>query len=227
MEKCKPIQTPLVGNWRKEDATSGEVVEATVYRLLVGSLMYLVNTRPDLCYAVNEMSQAMVQPTKMFWKASKHILKYLKVTSQYGLWYRWTQGVKLQGFTDADWVGSPSDRKSTSGGIFNLGSATVSWYSRKQRSLALSSTEAEYMAASQAACEVIWMRKILVGLFDQRMDPTVIYCDNQSCIKISEIQYLVTGPSTLKFGIIISKVVWRGGSCCCIIFRPRSKMLTF
>ena len=128
----------------------------------------------------------MVQPTKMFWKVAKHVLRYLRGTSQYGLWYRRTEGVKLQGFTDADWAGSPSDRKSTSGGIFNLGSAAVSWYSRKQRSVALSSAEAEYMAASQVACEAIWMQKILVGLFDQRMDPTVIYCDNQSCIKLSK-----------------------------------------
>ena len=94
--------------------------------------------------------------------------------------------MKLQGFIDTDCVGSPSDWKSTSGGIFKLGSVVVSWYSRKQRSVALSSVEAEYMAASQVACEAIWMRKILVGLFDQRMDPTVIYCDNQSSIKLSE-----------------------------------------
>eukprot|EP00253_Pinus_taeda_P017914 PITA_17914 len=126
MEKCKPMQTPLPGNWRKEDATSGEVVAATVYRQLVGSLMYLVNTRPDLCFVVNQLSQAMVQPTKLFWKAMKHVLRYLRVTSQYGLWYRRTEGVKLQGFIDADWAGSPSNRKNTSGGIFNLGSATVS-----------------------------------------------------------------------------------------------------
>eukprot|EP00253_Pinus_taeda_P035430 PITA_35430 len=99
---------------------------------------------------------------------------------------RWTKGVKLQGFTNVDWVASSSDQKSTSGGIFNLGSTVVSWYNRKHRSVALSSAEAEYMAASQAACEAIWMQKILVGLFGQRMDPTVIYCDNQSCIKLSE-----------------------------------------
>ena len=122
MEKCKPTQTPLVGNWRKEDATSSEVVAATVYRHLVGSLMYLENTRPNLCFAVNQLSQAMIQPTMSFWKATKHVLRYLRGTSQYGLWYRWTEGVKLQGFTDADWAGSPSDRKSTSRGIFNLGS---------------------------------------------------------------------------------------------------------
>eukprot|EP00253_Pinus_taeda_P021362 PITA_21362 len=113
MEMCKPMQNPLAGNWRKEDATSGEVVAATVYRQL------------------------------LFWKVAKHVLRYLRGTTQYGLWYRRTEGVKLQGFTDADWAGSPSDQKSTSGGIFNLGSAVVSWYSRKQRSVALSSSEAE------------------------------------------------------------------------------------
>jgi hypothetical protein len=139
-----------------------------------------------MCYAVNQLSQAMVRPTKLFWKETKHVLWYLRGTTQFGLWYRWTEGVKLCGFTDADWVGSPSDRKSTSGGIFSVGSTVVSWYNRKQRSVALSSAEAEYMVASQATCEAIWMRKILVGLFGQMMDPTVIYCDNQSCIKLSE-----------------------------------------
>ena len=94
--------------------------------------------------------------------------------------------MKLQGFTDADWAGSPSDQKSTSGGIFNLGSTAVSWYTRKQRSVALSSVEGECMASNQASCEAIWMRKILVGLFGQMTKPTVIYCDNSSCIKISK-----------------------------------------
>eukprot|EP00253_Pinus_taeda_P009334 PITA_09334 len=119
IETCKPMETPLVGNWRKEDATS--------------------------------------------------------------------EGVKFQGFTDADWAGSPSDRKSTYGVIFNLRLAAVSWYSRKHRSVALSSAKAKNVAASQVACEAIGMRKILVGFFGQMMDPMVIYCDNQSCIKLFEI----------------------------------------
>ena len=93
--------------------------------------------------------------------------------------------MKLQGFTDEDWVGSPSNKKRKSGGIFSIGLTTVSWYSRKQRSMALSSTEVEYIAASQIACESIWMRKILVGLFGYHMDLTVIHCDNQSFIKLS------------------------------------------
>ena len=83
----------------------------------------------------------MVKWTKLFWKARKHVLRYLRGTTEYGLWYRWTEGVKLQGFTDADWVGSLSDRKSTSGRIFSIGSTTVSLYSRKQRSIALISAK--------------------------------------------------------------------------------------
>eukprot|EP00253_Pinus_taeda_P018717 PITA_18717 len=146
MHDCKPVDTPLPGGWRKEDATSGEEVDATVYRQLVGSLMYLVNTRPDICYAVNQLSEAMVKPTKLFWKAGKH-------------------GVISEAHQDMD---CGTDRRM-----------------RKQRSVALSSTKVEYMAASLAACEAIWMRKILVGLFGSHLELTVIYCDNQSCIKLS------------------------------------------
>jgi hypothetical protein len=93
--------------------------------------------------------------------------------------------VKLHGFTDAYWAGSPTDKKSTLGGIFSITYTVVSWYSMKQRFVALSSVEAKYMATSQAACEAIWMRKILVGLFGYHLDLTVIYCDNHSCIKLS------------------------------------------
>jgi hypothetical protein len=102
MEGCKPMDTPLLGNWRKEDATSGEVVDAIVYRRLVGSLMYLVNTRSNICYAVNHLSQAMVNPTKIFWKVGKHVLRYPRGTFEYGLWYRQIDEVNLHGFTDAN-----------------------------------------------------------------------------------------------------------------------------
>eukprot|EP00253_Pinus_taeda_P002772 PITA_02772 len=96
-----------------------------------------------------------MEPTKLYWKVEKHVLRYLKGTTQFGLWHKWKEGVKLQGFTDADYVGSPSDRKSTSGGIFSIGSATVSWYNKKQRSIALILAKEEYMVATQVACEAI------------------------------------------------------------------------
>ena len=104
----------------------------------------------------------------------------------YGLDYKQGDGVSLTCYIDSDWAGSAVDRKSTSGCCFSLGSAVVSWFSRKQKSVALSSAEAEYMVASQASCEAIWLRKLLVGLFGLQLQPTVIYCDNQSCIKLSE-----------------------------------------
>ena len=80
MERCKAMNTPILGNQRKDDATSGEVVDATVYRQLVGLLMYLVNTRLEIFYAVNQLSQAMVKPNKLFWKAGKHVQRYLRGT---------------------------------------------------------------------------------------------------------------------------------------------------
>ena len=77
-------------------------MEAIFYRYLVGSLMYLVKTRLDMCYAVNQLSQVMVRPTKLYWKAKKHVLRYLRGTTQFGLWYIQTKGVKVQGFTNTD-----------------------------------------------------------------------------------------------------------------------------
>ena len=88
MESNKPMETPLASNRRKEDATLGEVVEATIYKNLVGSFMYLVNTQPDMRYEISQLSQVMVRPTKLYWKVTKHVLRYLRGTSQYGLWYR-------------------------------------------------------------------------------------------------------------------------------------------
>ena len=82
-------------------------------------------------YAVNYLSQVMFRHTKLYWKVAKHVLRYLRGTSKYGLWYKKTKGVKLQGFSHADCAGSPFDRKSTSGGIFSIGSAIFSWYNRK------------------------------------------------------------------------------------------------
>lgn len=94
--------------------------------------------------------------------------------------------MRLAGYTDSDWASCASDRKSTSRCCFGLGSTVVSWISQKQRSVALSSAEAEYMAASLASCEVIWLCKMLFGLFGQALRPSVIYSDNQSCIKLTE-----------------------------------------
>eukprot|EP00253_Pinus_taeda_P004217 PITA_04217 len=154
------MSTPMITNWKKLHASDSELVDPTLYRQLIGSLMYLVNTRPNICFAVNTMSRFICEPRKVHWVAAKHILRYLQGIMDYGLDYKQGDGVRL--------------------------AAIVSWFSRKQQSVALSSAEAEYMAASLASCEAIWLRKMLFGLFGQSLRPLMIYCDNQSCIKLTE-----------------------------------------
>ena len=159
-------------------ASESELVDATLYHQLIGSLMYLVNTRPNLSFVVNTLSQFMVEPRRVHWITAKHVLRYIARIVYYGLYYVRGDGVRLVGYSDLDWAGCASDRKSTNGCCFGLGSAVVSWFSKKQKSVALSSAEAEYMAASQASCEAIWLRKLLVGLFGRELRPRIIYCDN-------------------------------------------------
>ena len=113
-------------------------------------------------------------------------MRYLKGMLDYGLCYIRDCDFRLYGYTDSDWAGSASDRKRTSGCCFSLGSTMTSWQSRKQSSIALSTAEAEYIAACSASCEAIWLRKMLTGLFGLEMDATMIFFDNQSCINMKE-----------------------------------------
>ena len=188
MTDCKPMVTPMVTNLKKlhDAVTRSNPMDPTQYRQLIGSLLYLVHTRPDICYAVSALSQFMSSPKHIHWIAAKHILKYLKGTQDYGLRYTSGGGVLLHGFFDSDWAGSVQDQKSTSGFCFSMGSAMVSWSSRKQGSIALSIAKVEYVFASDASREAIWLRKLLSDLFASSLEPVIIHCDNQSYIKISE-----------------------------------------
>jgi len=185
MEDCRPMATPMITNWKKIDASKDKDVDPTLYKQLIGSPMYLVNTRPDICYIVNTLSQFMVELKRAHWAAAKHVLRYLQGTVDYGLLYTRSKDIRLSGFTDADWARSSVDRKSTSRYCFNIGSGMTSWCSWKQKSVALSSSKTEYMAATTALCEAIWLRKLLVNLFRRNMEATRIMCDNQSRIKLS------------------------------------------
>eukprot|EP00253_Pinus_taeda_P003735 PITA_03735 len=126
-----------------------------------------------------------VEPHHSHWIGAKNLLIYLRGTITHGL--RYTAGdVRLHGHTDADWAGSVVDQKSTSGCCFSLDSASISWMSRKQKSVALSTTEAEYIDVSMASCEAVWLRKLFSELFGYILDTTVVFCDNQSGIRLSE-----------------------------------------
>jgi hypothetical protein len=159
---------------------------AMLYRQIIGSLMYLTNTRLDICFAVNTLSQFLVETRHVHLVAAKHVMRYLKGTLDCGLSYDGDHDFTLSGYIDSDWAESVSDRKRTSRCCFSLGSTMISWQSRKQSSVALSTAEAEYIAVGYASCEAIWLRKLLTGLFDLEIDATTILCDNQRCIKMTE-----------------------------------------
>eukprot|EP00253_Pinus_taeda_P028467 PITA_28467 len=138
-----------------------------------------------LIHKFNTLSQHMVEPHHIHWIGAKNLLRYLRDTIIYGLRYT-ARDVRLLGYTDADWAGSVVDHKSTSGCCFSLGFASISWMSRKQKSVALSTAEAEYIAATMASCEAVWLRKLFSALFGFTLDTTMILCDNQSEICLLE-----------------------------------------
>jgi hypothetical protein len=186
MLECKSMNTPMETKLNLLVDTSSDLIDVTLYRQIIGSLMYLTNTRPDICFAMNTLSQFLVEPRRVHLVVAKHVMRYLKGTIDYGLSDDGEHNFTLRGYIDADWVGSVADRKSTSGCCFRLGSSMILWQSRKQSSIALSTAEAEYIVACSASCEAIWLRKLLTGLFDLEMEATTILCDNQSCIKMTE-----------------------------------------
>jgi hypothetical protein len=186
MLECKPMNTPMEAKLKLLVDTSSDLIDATLYRHIIGSLMYLMNTRPDICFVVNTLSQFLVEPRCVHLVAVKHVMRYLKGMIDYGLSYDKDYNFTLSVYTDSDWAGSVTNRKSTYGCCFSLGSAMILWQSRKQSNISLNTVEAEYIATCSASCEDIWLRKLQTGLFDLEMEATMILCDNQSCIKMIE-----------------------------------------
>jgi hypothetical protein len=186
MLECKSMNTPMEAKLKLLVDTSLELIDATLYRHIIGSLMYLTNTRPDICFSVNTLSQFLVEPKHVHLVAGKHVMRYLKGTIDCGLSYDGDHDFTLSGYTDADWAGSVSDRKITSGCCFSLGLAMISWKSGKQSNIALSTTKEKYIATCFSSCEAICLRKLFTDLFDLEMEETTILCDNQSCINMTE-----------------------------------------
>ena len=186
MSCCKPTCTPMIINEKLSRNDGAEKVDETIYRKLVGSLIYLTNTRPDLVYAVSVVSRFMSEPSKLHFAAAKRILRYVQGTKSYGVVFQAEKDNKLVGYSDSDWAGSIDDRKSTSGNVFFLGTKPISWSSKKQSTVAMSSAEAEYISASGAACEAVWLRRILKDMKQCQTTPTILFCDNLSAIAMTK-----------------------------------------
>jgi hypothetical protein len=187
MKDAKEKNTPLdtyAQLQRQSDDKAGNEHE---FRQIIGCLMYaMVATRPDIAAAVGILSQFCNGPAEKHIMAAKGILRYLKKTADYSLQYRRTGSIQLQGFCDADWAGDRETRRSTSGYVFLLAGGAVSWRSMKQHSVALSTTEAEYIALSEAVKETIWLRMLLGQIGHTQTEPTTIYEDNQGCISLAK-----------------------------------------
>jgi transposase InsO family protein len=184
---CRPMVTPVLAGEHLTKVSAPEV-DVKPYQSAVGALMYsMTGTRPDLAFAVGSLGRHSAKPGVEHQHALERTLRYLRGTSDCGLVFQrgTPRGTELLGYVDADWASDVNDRKSTSGFVFMLGGAAISWGSKKQTSVALSSTEAEYIAAAHAAKEAIWLRRLLTELGENLESPTTLFVDNQSAIAIA------------------------------------------
>lgn len=186
MNDCNSVQNPIVPGCKLTKDEEGVKVDSTLYKQIVGSLMYLSATRPDMMFMISLISRFMEAPTELHLQTAKRVLRYLKGTADYGVFYKKGKGNQLIGFSDSDYAGDLEDRKSTSSQVFMLSSGAVSWSSKKQQVVTLSTTEAEFIAAASCACQAVWLRRILKEIHCNQVGPTLIYCDNRSAIKLSK-----------------------------------------
>lgn len=189
MKDAKPVGTPLAAHFKLSvdlcpcDDKEKEEMSKIPYASAVGSLMYaMVCTRPDIAHSVGVVSRFLANPGKQHWQAVKWILRYLKGTSNYCLCFG-NNDIVLEGFTYVDMDGDVDTRKSTTSYVYTFAGAAVSWVSRLQKVVALSTTEAEYIAATEACKEMLWMQRFL-GELGIKQDKYVLHCDSQSAIHL-------------------------------------------
>lgn len=188
MSDANPVAIPIDKHQELSVSVHGKQEPGGVrapYREAVGSLMYLaIGTRPDFAFALSTVSLYVKSPDKIHWNAVKRILKYLKGTVNYGLVFKASTNLNLLAFSDADYAGDIETRRSTSGSVFKLGGNTVSWRSQKQKVVALSTTESEFIAAAQTIKELIWLHRLIFEITKQKVTKPKLYLDNQSAIRL-------------------------------------------
>ena len=186
MSSCNPTHVPLELNAMFSKEPKEEKADAKEYRRSIGCLRYLLHTRPDLSYSVGVLSRYMHEPKASHAAAMKQILRYLRGTCSLGLHYSRQSGAKLVGYSDSSHNVDTDDGKSTSGHIFYLGESPITWSSTKQEIVALSSCEAEFMAATEAAKQAIWLQELLSEAVGSESKPVVIMVDNKSAIALTK-----------------------------------------
>ena len=203
LSDVKPASTPMPTKCQLDIDPNGKAVDQKVYRSMIGSLLYLCASRPDIMLSVGICARFQAAPKESHFVAVKQIFRYLAHTPNFGLWYPRGANFKLEGYTDSDWAGDKVDRKSTSGGCQFLGCSLVSWSSKKQSCVSLSSTEAEYVAAGSCCAQLLWMRQTLKD-YGVTCDKVPLWCDNESAIKISlnPVQHFKTKHIEIRYDFI-------------------------
>ena len=189
MENCRPVSTPLEVGKKFHRTTDVDQVfhDIPLYQQAIGCLTYAATTtRPDIAAAISALSQYMSKPSVEHWIGVKRVLRYIQGTTNYGLRFSTDDSNVLVGYSDSDWAGDIDTRRSTSGYTFFIGKSLISWSSRKQETVAKSSTEAEYVALSGATQETIWLRRLLNDVRFDTSHPTIINEDNQGAIELSK-----------------------------------------
>ncbi|XP_072073334.1 uncharacterized mitochondrial protein AtMg00810-like [Arachis hypogaea] len=187
MLDCNPTNTPMECGVKLSKEEEGvRKVDQTLFRSLVGSLRYLTCTRPDILFLVGLISRYMENPTEIYMKVAKRILRYLRGTLEYGMFYSASDEFKLMGYCDSDYAGDIDDRKSTTGFVFFLGNNAIFWCSKKQPIVTLSTCEAEYVDVTTCACHTIWLKILLKELHFEQVESTKIMMDNKSAIALAK-----------------------------------------
>ena len=183
---CKPADTPMMPNHGLKIVEGAESTDQEKYQRLVGKLLYLSHTRPDIAYAVGVISQFMHRPQEEHMNAALRIVRYLKGTINYGVFLKRGKDLEVDGYTDADWASNPVDRRSTGGYFTFIGGNLVTWRSKKQKVVALSSAEAEFRGIKSGLTEIMWLRRLLTEIGFSPNRKSKLFCDNKAAISISE-----------------------------------------
>ncbi|KAL4592837.1 hypothetical protein LXL04_005843 [Taraxacum kok-saghyz] len=182
---AKPTQQPMDPKY-KLTSFEGEILkDEFAYRRLIGRLLYLTITRPDITYAVHRLSQYLNKPRTHHMHAANHLLRYLKSSPGQGLFLSSSNSLQLRAFSDADWAGCKATRRSVTGYCVFIGDSLISWRAKKQNTIARSSTEAEYRAIAAVTCELMWLRHLLHDFGVKQTEPNLVFCDNESAIKLA------------------------------------------
>jgi len=200
MENCKEISTPMATNCYLDSDEKGTSVDQTKYKGLIGSLLYLSASRPDIMFSVCLCARFQSNPKESHFTAAKRILKYLQRTTNVGLWYPSDVSLNLVGYSNFDFVGYKIDKKSTSGTCHLLGSSLISWHSKKQACVALSTVEAEYIAAGSYCAQSLLIKQKLSD-FGLNLSKIPLLYDNTVLLILQRIQFIIQGLSILKFAI--------------------------